>query len=252
MKKDIVAGLGEIGMPIYKMLSKSFPVEGIDKNTKLINVKKKNSLKSYDVDLIHFCIPYNKMFERTVYDYSKKFSPIAIVIHSTVKPNTSSNIQKKLTMPVIYSPIRGVHKRMMSDLKRYSKFFATDISHPESKKISNHYVKKLTKLGIKSKKISSTLTLELSKIIVDTSYYGWLINYAQLSKIIADKFGVNYDEMWTFSDEIHKFLKNRPKMFPGFIGGHCVIPNLDLIDNELLNQIDKINKNFGKKKKKSN
>ena len=59
MKKDIVVGLGEIGMPIYKMLSKSFPVEGIDKNTKLINVKKKNSLKSYDVDLIHFCIPYN-------------------------------------------------------------------------------------------------------------------------------------------------------------------------------------------------
>ena len=44
MKKDIVVGLGEIGMPIYKMLSKSFPVEGIDKNTKLINVKKKNSL----------------------------------------------------------------------------------------------------------------------------------------------------------------------------------------------------------------
>ena len=26
------------------------------------------------------------------------------------------------------------------------------------------------------------------------------------------------------------FLKNRPKMFPGFIGGHCVIPNLDLIE----------------------
>ena len=152
-------------------------------------------------------------------------------------------------MPVIYSPIRGVHKRMMSDLKKYSKFFAIDISHPESKKISNHYVKKLTKLGIKSKKISSTLTLELSKIIVDTSYYGWLINYAQLSKIIADKFGVDYDEMWNFSDEIHKFLKNRPKMFPGFIGGHCVIPNLELIDEQSLKQISKINQYFEKNQK---
>ncbi len=82
-------------------------------------------------------------------------------------------------------------------------------------------------LGIKTKKISTPLTLELSKIVVDTSYYGWLINYAQISKIIADKFHVDYDEMWTFSDEIHKFLNNRPKMFPGFIGGHCVIPNLN-------------------------
>ena len=98
--------------------------------------------------------------------------------------------------------------------------------------------------------LSDPLTLELAKIVVDTSYYGWLINYAQISKIISDKFGVDYDEMWSFSDEIHKFLKNRPKMFPGFIGGHCVIPNLELIDNELLNQIDKINKNFAKKKKK--
>ena len=34
MKKDIVIGLGEIGMPIYKKLSKFLPVEGLDKNKK--------------------------------------------------------------------------------------------------------------------------------------------------------------------------------------------------------------------------
>ena len=36
MKKDIVAGLGEIGFPIYKIISKVFPVEGYDINPKLI------------------------------------------------------------------------------------------------------------------------------------------------------------------------------------------------------------------------
>jgi len=250
MKKDIVIGLGEIGMPIYKILSKAYPVEGLDKNKKLLNQKKNDSLKFHDIDFIHFCIPYNKMFEKTICAYDENFSPNAIVIHSTVKPNTSYNIQKKLSTPIIYSPIRGVHKRMSSDLKRYSKFFAIDNSHPNSKKISNQYQKKFAKLGIKTKKISTPLTLELSKIVVDTSYYGWLINYAQISKIIADKFHVDYDEMWTFSDEIHKFLNNRPKMFPGFIGGHCVIPNLNLIDDLSLNQISKINQYFEKKLKK--
>ena len=68
--------------------------------------------------------------------------------------------------------------------------------------------------------------------------------------MIADKHKINYDEMWSFSDEIHKFLGNRPKMFPGFIGGHCVIPNLELIDESSLNQIDKINKKFEKFLKK--
>ena len=94
--------------------------------------------------------------------------------------------------------------------------------------------------------MSTPITLELGKIVCDTSYYGWLINFAQISKIISDKYNVNYDEMWTFSDEIQKFLGNRPKLFPGFIGGHCVIPNLELMNEKSLNQINDINNIFKK------
>ena len=141
---------------------------------------------------------------------------------------------------------------MLKDIKRYTKFFAISKNAPKKQWAIKAYSKKMKNCGIKTKQMSKPETLELGKIICDTSYLGWLINYAQFSNMIAQQYNVNYDEMWSFSDEIHKFLKNRPKMFPGFIGGHCVIPNLELIDNELLNQIDKINKNFGKKKKKSN
>ena len=112
---------------------------------------------------------------------------------------------------------------------------------------STQYSQLMKKCGVKTKKMSDTLTLELAKIITDTSYYGWLINYAQISNMIAIKHGIDYDEMWEFSDEIHKFLGNRPKMFPGFIGGHCVIPNLSLIDEKSLWQIDKFNNSFAKK-----
>jgi len=95
--------------------------------------------------------------------------------------------------------------------------------------------------------MSSPITLELAKIIVDTSYYGWLINYAQLSNMIAVQHKIDYDEMWTFADEIHKFLGNRPKMYPGYIGGHCVIPNLNLFHNTNLNHIKDFNKTYLKK-----
>ena len=64
-------------------------------------------------------------------------------------------------------------------------------------------------------------------------------------------YDVDYDEMWTFSDEIHAVLGNRPKMFPGFIGGHCVIPNLDLIQNQTLNLIKSINEKYSKQVKNS-
>ena len=37
MKKDVVAGLGEIGSPIYKLLSKNQDVVGYDKDPALMN-----------------------------------------------------------------------------------------------------------------------------------------------------------------------------------------------------------------------
>jgi hypothetical protein len=107
----------------------------------------------------------------------------------------------------------------------------------------------MKRCGIKTKKMTKPETLELAKIICDTSYLGWLVNYAQLSNMIANEYGVNYDEMWSFTEEIQKFLGNRPKMYPGIIGGHCVLPNLDLINNEKLDQIKKINSYYKKKSK---
>jgi len=95
--------------------------------------------------------------------------------------------------------------------------------------------------------MSKPQTLELAKIICDTSYLGWLINYAQLSNMIAIQHGADYDEMWSFSDEIQEFLGNRPKMYPGYIGGHCVIPNLDLMHSDVLNLIKKMNTKYAKR-----
>ena len=45
MKKDVVAGLGEIGFPIQKLLSRTIPVVGYDKKTELINTKNMKTTK---------------------------------------------------------------------------------------------------------------------------------------------------------------------------------------------------------------
>ena len=249
MQKDIVVGLGEIGFPLYKLFSKSFITEGFDINSKLIPKSlKKNKL--LPIRFLHISIPFSKKFNSDIIRLVKKFEPKGIVIHSTIKPTTTFNLQKKLSVPVIYSATRGVHKRMLSDMKRYTKFFAIEDMAPNKKWVCKEFVKLLKISNIKSKQISSPITLELAKIVCDTSYYGWLINYAQMSKMIAEKYDVDYDEMWSFADEIQKFLGNRPKMFPGFIGGHCVIPNLQLIDEHSLNQINYINNMFKKFLKK--
>jgi UDP-N-acetyl-D-mannosaminuronate dehydrogenase len=248
-KKQVVAGLGEIGIPILKLISTTYPTFGYDINPKLIN---KNLIKKYEslpTIFLHICIPFNSQFIKNVILLSKKFKPECIVIHSTISPYTTKKIQNKLTIPVIYSATRGVHKRMLQDLKRYTKFFALEKNAPRKNWASLQYSQLMKQCKVKTKKMSDPITLELAKIVVDTTYYGWLINYAQISNLIAKKHDVDYDEMWEFSDEINSLIGNRPKMFPGFIGGHCVIPNLSLIDEEPFWQIDKINNLYEKKVK---
>jgi hypothetical protein len=200
---------------------------------------------------LHIAIPVNKTFNSNVIELNNKFQPKCIILHSTISPGTTQQIQNKLKIPLIFSATRGVHKRMLQDLQRYTKFFAISKNAPKKQWAITEYRKTMKKCGIRTKQMSKPETLELAKILCDTSYLGWLINYAQLTNTIAIKHNVNYDEMWTFSDEIHKELGNRPKMFPGFIGGHCVIPNLDLMQNQTLNLIKSINEQYSKQVKNS-
>ena len=249
MKKDVVVGIGEIGKPILKLLSKDNIIVGFDLNPHLMDIRKFERYKNLKTSFLHIAIPVTGKFINNVLKLYKKFQPEFIVIHSTIRPGTTEELQGKLPIPVIYSATRGVHKRMLSDLKRYTKFFAILKNAPKKQWGIKTYSKKMKNCGVKTKQMSKPETLELAKILCDTSYLGWLINYSQITNVIAKTYDVNYDEMWLFSEEIHKFLGNRPKMYPGYIGGHCIIPNLELINNQTLNLIKKMNNYYIKKVK---
>ena len=249
MKKDVVAGLGEIGYPILKLLSKKQTTVGYDIDKSSMNESKFKTLQDTQTSFLHIAIPVTTKFDSNILELNKKFKPECIVIHSTISLGTTERIQKKLSIPLIYSATRGVHKRMLKDIKRYMKFFAISKNAPKKQWAIKTFSRKMKNCGVKTRQMSTPETLALGKILCDTSYLGWLINYAQLTNMIAIQYNIDYDEMWTFSDEIHKFLGNRPKMYPGFIGGHCVIPNLDLMHNQTLDLIKKINTMYSKKVK---
>ena len=131
MKKDVVVGLGEIGLPILKLLSKQNNVVGYDIDKKLMNNVKFTKFQDTQTSFLHIAIPVTQKFITNVIALFKKFSPECIVIHSTISPGTTEYLQKKMSIPIIYSATRGVHKRMLRDLKRYTKFFAIHNSAPK-------------------------------------------------------------------------------------------------------------------------
>ena len=243
---DIILGMGEVGETLFDLLvDRKFDCIGID----LDDSKCKNYTENEIIEnpqYLHVCLPGElEKFTDIVIEWINKIKNIqVVVIHSTVKPGTTKSIQERSSIPILFSPVRGVHRRFLDDIKKYTKFISfdgTEINSKIKKDLENRFEK--------VDWMSTTKTAELAKILVDTTYYGWLINYAQITKMICEKENVDFDEMWKFADEIHENLGNRPKMFPGIIGGHCVIPNLNLVKYENLDMIKTVNEMYEKFKK---
>lgn len=219
---DIILGMGEVGETLFNLLvERGFDCVGIDlDNSKCKNFSKVSAISN--PEYLHVCLPGELLqFEKITLDWINKIEGLKVVlIHSTVKPGTTKKIQDESEIPILYSPVRGVHRRFLEDIKKYTKIISSDEKDIESK-IKSDLEKRFKKIDW----MSTTKTAELAKILVDTTYYGWLINYAQITKMICEKEGVDFDEMWKFADEIHEYLGNRPKMYPGIIGGHCLDAN---------------------------
>jgi hypothetical protein len=246
---DVIIGGGEVGSTIYEIMKnvQSVAVVDLDKSKQKLPDDKED-LESFrnkkDVRILHICFTFTSQdtFVPYVLDYIKEYDPSVVVIHSTVSRGTTTKVAEQTDKTVIFSATRGVHKRFREDMEYYTKFWATEST---DRKAINIFRQGLSDAGFKLKQMSKPDTLELAKLLTDTTYYGVLISYAQKTKVICDKYGVDYDEMWQFSEEGHAKIGNRPKMFPGFIGGHCVIPNLDLLDEEVYDEfkyIDEHNK----------
>ena len=243
---DIVLGMGEVGETLFHLLEeRNIDSIGIDvDSSKCKNYSKNDHIKN--PEYLHVCLPgeLSEFMDITLNWINKIDGLEVVLVHSTVKPGTTKKIQEKSKIPVLFSPVRGVHKRFLDDIKKYTKFISSDEENIDPK-IKLDLEKRFEKIDW----MSTTKTAELAKILVDTTYYGWLINYAQITKMICEKEGIDFDEMWKFADEIHENLGNRPKMYPGIIGGHCVIPNLNLIEYENMEIIKKINEMYTESKK---
>ena len=240
---DIVLGMGEVGETLFHLLEeRNIDSIGIDvDSSKCKNYSKNDHIKN--PEYLHVCLPgeLSEFMDITLNWINKIEGLEVVLVHSTVKPGTTKKIQEKSKIPVLFSPVRGVHKRFLDDIKKYTKFISSDKENIDPK-IKLDLEKRFEKIDW----MSTTKTAELAKILVDTTYYGWLINYAQITKMICEKENIDFDEMWKFADEIHENLGNRPKMYPGIIGGHCVIPNLNLIEYENMDIIKKINEMYKK------
>jgi UDP-N-acetyl-D-mannosaminuronate dehydrogenase len=214
-KVDLVIGLGEIGKPIKEVLERTYTVIGRD--IEPVEVPS-------NIGVLNICYPYQvNGFEKTTVAYMQQYQPELTIVHSTIVPGTMRKISEMMPeMMLAYSPVRGKHTRMLQELMHYTKFIAGIT--PEAGKRGLEY---LAGAGFKAHQATSCESLELAKI-VETTYFGLLIAWSQEVERYCESLGADYDEAMLLTQEVN-YLP--PVVFqPGFIGGHCVMPNIQLLE----------------------
>jgi len=214
IRTNLVVGLGEVGGPLSNHLARTSTV--IRKDIDPIEW-------TGPVDVMHVSYRYRGPdYIDVTLDYIAEYQPQLTLIHSTVLPGTTRSIATTAGVAVAYSPIRGKHHRMIEDLVEFRKWVAA----PEAS-WRDDAASCLRDSGMDVNTFDSTEGLELAKLL-ETSYFGLLIAWAQEMERYCRGLGAEYDEVMKFMSDI-SYLP--PVVFrPGHIGGHCVMPNSEILN----------------------
>ena len=211
----LIVGNGEIGKSLLSIFNNHYPCDILDMG------------EEYDeeYEIMHVCFPYSSIFVDAVKEYQKKYKPKYTVIHSTIPTGTS------LDCNAIHSPCIGIHPHLGESLTAFTKF----LGGKDASKVAQYF----RRAGIKVYITDHSCSTELMKIM-STTYYGMCIEYTKEVKRQCDKRGIPF-ELWTLwtnnYNDGYKALGYpeyvRPNLVPMMtsIGGHCIGPNLKLIDS---------------------
>ncbi len=221
MRSLIIGFLGEVGSALQEILKDVYSwdnLSGIDKD--------KNNFGDLDrgFDIMHVCIPYSDKFIENVKQYQEQYKPKYTVIHSTVPVGTSRYLN------AVHSPVRGIHPKLEEGICTFPKF----IGGEKASEVADYF----RRAGLKVVLFDKSETTEAMKLF-DTEYYRVCIEFAHRVKKYCDKEGLNFHEVYTLANQTYnegytkldypEFV--RPVLQPIMkeIGGHCVLPNKELI-----------------------
>jgi hypothetical protein len=223
-KTIVVVGCGEIGHPIWKLCRGSFeqvivedPRYGEPENAK------------YPIAAMHVAIPGSLPdFIEVIGGYINKYAPEIVLIHSSTLPGVTDKLVERFGInKIVHTQVHGKHHggRMQRDLLWYPKFVATrsDVAFAKAKEI-------LVAMGHPPEnvlRLSSPMAGEMVKLLA-TTFFGYLIVWSQEIERLGKKCDVSYEELMAFT-KLQTDDYNINNKFPGVIGGHCVMPNIEIL-----------------------
>ena len=241
----LIVGHGEVGKSVQKVVEASGKHRVFTRDIEDVAI-------GGELGVMHICIPFSEGFVKAVAGYVSKYKPKLTIIESTVYPGTTEEVHKESGGLLVHSPVRGRHPNIDEGILKFVKFIG-----PVSKEAGEMALEYYNGLGLKAEVLNSPRETELGKLL-STTYYAVNIAFHQEMDRMCDHFGAEFKQAVSrfnatcTMDKEHKVP--RPVMYPGVIGGHCLLPNIDIlkkgVESEFLDMILKSNELTKKKLEK--
>lgn len=217
--KDIIVGYGEIGKAVHKVVGGEPLLVDLDLT----------EVVSQPVDIMHVCFTYSEDFTKSMGDYLVRYQPSHIIIYSTVPIGTTKHFPG-----AVHSPIEGRHPNLEESFRRMQRWIGANDEEGQ------FFKKYFNDLGFNVRLVASSDFTEFLKLR-STAKYGINIVWTDYEKKVADKIGMPFELIKELDTDYNALYKSfdmdwarRYVLDPpnGKIGGHCVVPNAFLLDEQ--------------------
>lgn len=227
---DLVIGMGQIGEAVSEVIGRLYHHECQDKDIK--------SHADTSINIMHICFGYSDDFIEEVKEYQEFYMPDYTVIWSTVPIGTTKQIQG-----AVHSPVEGRHPDLAESIKRMPRWIGSE--DDDTGRFVAYYFRQL---GLKTSWVKDSRYTEFLKLR-STSKYGINLVWADYEKQVANELGMNFSLIKQFDrdynalyqelgmDWAQRYILDAPE---GKIGGHCVVPNAELLDKQYPSELLKM------------
>lgn len=225
----LIVGYGEIGKAVHAIIGQAGVID-LDRQEDIPET----------VDVLHVCYPYSQNFVAELQRYIQGYVPSQIIIYSTLPIGITKGFPG-----AVHSPVEGKHPDLEMSIRQMERWIGANA--PEE---AHFFANLFSELGIRTKIVGNSDFTEALKLM-STAEYGVNIIFAAYKASVAEALSMDYELTKEWNIEYNRLYRNlgMDKRFQkfvldapeGVIGGHCIVPNANILNGQfpsaLLEQI---------------
>jgi len=224
--KVLVIGRGSVGSALVRILCLYHDVDTYD-------IAYESKAYQFAYDIIHITIPFidYRQYLKAIEEILKKFKAPIIIVHSTIVCGIMTALIKMYSQNTwYYSPVRCREKEMDKEIQKLDFLIAPT----PTKELSKY----LHDVGLYWIAFENPEELVMAKLL-EVTWFGMNLAFVQQTKLICEDQHLNFDQVYTrynlysrigkdYSEKKIRYMP-RPLFVPGFVGGKCVIQDVELM-----------------------